>query len=557
MSQSISRRRFFEIGAVTAAIAGTGLTGCSAGKPKTVEESASAATDWLGAAPEIADDEIIETVETEILVCGAGTSGLFTACAAAEEGAKVVCLEKGAIGGGVRDNLGALNSRLQKEAGEEIDENEIVNDMIRYADNYCNPKLYHIWAQNSGEAIDWYQDRLEEAGFELYFEGAKNAKPSLYKHWATGHIPSWPADAEFAGLSDVVNGKIVLGDYAKSKGVDFRFSTPMVRLVQDESGKVTGAIAKSSDGYIKISASKGTVVCTGGYARNEEMLKTLQPQTLNKYSLSIAIDGTTGDGIKACLWAGAHMDEVHTAMVFDRVAVKPDELGGSETTGSLFWMGSNPWLKVNLNGERFTNEAAPYDYILNSTLTQPGHTVVDIWDSDYEKHLEQFDIHGCARVFPFDNGVPTNMTLEASKSINEGLIENGYIVVADTIEELAEGLGLPAETLKKTVERQNENYDAGVDPDFGKDAHRLSAIRTAPFYGVRTSGYMLCTLDGITINENFQAVDDNGKAIEGLYVTGVDSGSYYAHTYPNMSTGNCCGRSVTFGRMIGQALAAK
>lgn len=446
---------------------------------------------------------------------------------------------------------------MQKEAGEEIDENEIVNDMIRYADNYCNPKLYHIWAQNSGEAIDWYQDRLEEAGFELFFEGAKNAKPSLYKHWATGHIPSWPADAEFAGLSDVVNGKIVLGDYAKSKGVDFRFSTPMVRLVQDESGKVTGAIAKSSDGYIKINASKGTVVCTGGYARNEEMLKTLQPQTLNKYSLSIAIDGTTGDGIKACLWAGAHMDEVHTAMVFDRVAVKPDELGGSETTGSLFWMGSNPWLKVNLNGERFTNEAAPYDYILNSTLTQPGHTVVDIWDSDYEKYLEQFDIHGCARVFPFDNGAPTNMTLEAVKGLNEGLIENGYIVVADTIEELAEGLGLPAEALKKTVERQNENYDAGVDPDFGKDVHRLSAIRTAPFYGVRTSGYMLCTLDGITINENFQAVDDNGKAIEGLYVTGVDSGSYYAHTYPNMSTGNCCGRSVTFGRMIGKALAAK
>ena len=121
-----------------------------------------------------------------------------------------------------------------------------------------------------------------------------------------------------------------------------------------------------------------------------------------------------------CHNAGAHMDEVHTAMVFDRVAVKPDELGGSETTGSLFWMGSNPWLKVNLNGERFTNEAAPYDYILNSTLTQPGHTVVDIWDSDYEKYLEQFDIHGCARVFPFDNGAPTNMTLEAVKGINEG-----------------------------------------------------------------------------------------------------------------------------------------
>ena len=251
------------------------------------------------------------------------------------------------------------------------------------------------------------------------------------------------------------------------------------------------------------------------------------------------------------------MDEVHTAMVFDRVAVKPDEFGGAQTTGSLFWMGSNPWLKVNLNGERFANESGPYDYILNAALTQPHHTVVDIWDSDYETYLEQFDIHGCARVYPFENGAPTNMTLETVKGINEGLLADGYIVKADTIEELAKGLGIPAENLKKTVERQNENYDNQVDPDFGKEAFRLSPVRKAPFYGVRTSGYMLCTLDGITINENFQAVNEEGEAIEGLYVTGVDSGSYYAHTYPNMSTGNCCGRSVTFARMIGKALAAK
>ena len=89
------------------------------------------------------------------------------------------------------------------------------------------------------------------------------------------------------------------------------------------------------------------------------------------------------DGIKSCLWAGARMYEVHTAMVFDRVAVKPDEFCGAQTTGSLFWMGSNPWLKVNLNGERFANESGPYDYILNAALTQPHHTVV-IWDSDCE-----------------------------------------------------------------------------------------------------------------------------------------------------------------------------
>ena len=191
-TQSMTRRSFVSAGA--AAVAAAGLAGTAASaladEAAETEEAASDVPAWLGTAPEIAEDQISEVVDTEVLVCGAGTSGLFAACAAAEAGAKVVCLEKYSIGGGVRDNLGSLNSRLQKEAGCEIDENEIVNDMIRYADNYCNPRLYHLWAQNSGEAIDWYQDRLEEAGFELYYEGAANAKETFYKHWPTVTSPA-------------------------------------------------------------------------------------------------------------------------------------------------------------------------------------------------------------------------------------------------------------------------------------------------------------------------------------------------------------------------------
>ena len=553
---SVSRRSFLGLGAL--AVAGAGLAGCAPKHPDAAKlsETGESGADWLGEEPQIADDEIIETIHTEILVCGAGTSGLFVACAAAEQGAQVVCLEKGSIGGGVRDNLGAINSRLQKEAGCVIDENEICNDLTRYANGYVNPRLYHIWAQNSGEVIDWYEQRMNDAGFELFFEAANDTAPTVYKHWATGHIPSWECDAEASGLSDVVNGKIVLGDYAKSLGVDFRFSCPLVRLVHDD-GEVTGAIAQGPDGYVRINASKGVVVCTGGYARNEEMLAALQPHTLRRFSDNSSVPGTMGDGIKAALWAGASMDAVHSAMVFDRIAIKPDEFGGHETQGSLFWMGSYPFLKVNLNGERFINESAPYDHVLNAALSQPHDTLVNIWDNDYVDYVKQFDVHGCARVVPFENGAPTNLPLEVLIEINEGLLADGYIVKADTIEELAEGLGIPAENLKKTVERQNENYDNQVDPDFGKEAFRLSPVRTAPFYGVRSSGYLLCTLDGITINEDFQALDIDGNPIEGLYMGGVDSGSYYAGTYPNLSTGNCCGRSVTFGRTLGRALAAK
>ena len=132
------------------------------------------------------------------------------------------------------------------------------------------------------------------------------------------------------------------------------------------------------------------------------------------------------------------------------------------------------------------------------------------------------------------------MTLKATKGINEGLIQNGYIVVADTIEELAEGFGLPAETLKKTVERQNENHDAGVDPDFGKDAHRLSAI---------------CT--GVDVNKQHQCLNEVGEPIEGLYAVGNCSGGFYGGVdYPLTVGGLSIGRCYTEGYVTGKLVAS-
>ena len=85
----------------------------------------------------------------------------------------------------------------------------------------------------------------------------------------------------------------------------------------------------------------------------------------------------------------------------------------------------------------------------------------------------------------------------------------------------------------------------------------MTPVDTAPFYGVRNCGNILCTLDGIVIDDDFNAVDTECNKIEGLYVIGNDSGCYFANTYPNLSTGMCCGRNVTFGRLIGKRLAAK
>lgn len=114
------------------------------------------------------------------------------------------------------------------------------------------------------------------------------------------------------------------------------------------------------------------------------------------------------------------------------------------------------------------------------------------------------------------------------------------------------------EQFKATVARYNELYDKQVDEDFGKEAFRLSQLRTAPFEGVRMSGgYFICTLDGIKIDENMNALTPEGKPIEGLYVAGDCSGSYFDGSYPNLLAGAAAGRSVTFGRRAGKLCAQR
>ena len=222
----------------------------------------------------------------------------------------------------------------------------------------------------------------------------------------------------------------------------------------------------------------------------------------------------------------------------------------------MFWMGSQPWLKVNLAGERFTNESEPYDFTLQAALNQPDHTCAVIFDANWMDYISQFKTQGCSRMFPFSNGTPVSaIDLDANMGMFMGVQEAGFVQSADTVEELAAKLGIPADALVATVERQNENYANGEDPDFGKEPFRLSPVDTAPFYGVRLTGYMLCTLDGIRINESMNALDEHGDPIEGLYVCGNDSGAFFAYTYPDQITGLAAGRSATFARRAGRIAA--
>ena len=145
--------------------------------------------DWLGKAPEIPESQIVDTKTTDILVVGCGTGGMFAIATAAENGGKVIGIDRFAVGTGIRADLGAIDSRYQKADGTKIDKFEYIAMATTYAAGHLKQELVKLWADESGETIDWLGDRLQEKGMVLMHESGDKGDWTRYKHYATGHVP--------------------------------------------------------------------------------------------------------------------------------------------------------------------------------------------------------------------------------------------------------------------------------------------------------------------------------------------------------------------------------
>lgn len=530
-------------------------------------EAPKGGSDWLGEAPEISDSDITETLDTECLVVGLGSGGWITTMTACEEGLKTLVIEMNETPTGIREDIGAIGSRLQQETikqfpEQEINKMEALQDILRYAGGYVDSNLVKAWIDNSAEMVDWLTDLMEATGnwYMSHEGGIGNVNdPGRDKAYSTGHSPH-----KTENCPEDVTTSSTFTDFCEATGnVTFRFQTKLVKLVQDDNGAVTGVIAQdlTDNHYVKINASKGVIMCTGGYATNTEMMLALQPHTM-EMKINVPLGSKCdGSGIKAMLWAGSIMDPTHMSMMFNRASCLPTETAGYKTNGKWYWFGEQPFLKVNLNGERFCNESGPYEFMLHSMYLQPYHTYCDIFDSNSKQYTEQFDEVGCCRLYPFDNGALSNMPFDyVWGSMTEGEnshLELGYLQKADTLEELAEKLNIPADNFVASVKRYNEMCAQGEDTDYGKEAHRLTPVDAPPFYGIRTGAWHLTTLDGVRINSKMQVMRMDGSVIEGLYATGDCTGGFFAQTYPNLFTGLACGRTMTFGRLAAKNVAAK
>lgn len=566
MSNEVSRRNFLKGAGIAAmgAVAAGSLAGCGTGykvddtltDPRTQKQGS---PDWLGEAPQISEKDITETLDYEVVVVGCRTGGLPAVMSAAENGAKVLGVDQMAAVAAPREDIGAINSSLQQEGLKQfpqmaINPKEAMEDIARYANGFVNYDLINLWAAESGALVDWLTRIISREGrFSMFWEGSigTTGQGAPERAWASGHSP------QKLTSDPNVNFGTELLSYAQEQGAEFRWSTSLVKCEQNAEGRITGVICRddSDKHYIRINASKGVILSTGGYAANTEMLEARQPwNQRNRVNVPVG-GGNSGDGLKAALWCGGHMDPIGAACMFNRACVKPDEVAGADVKGAWFWFGEQPFLKMNLKGKRFCNESGPYDYMIHAAHMQPYHTYVDVWDSNYFADAKQMNEVGCCRLYPFDNGSPSNMSIQAMPAMLQGLEDKGYIQRADTMEELAAKLNLPVEQTVATWKQYNEYAAAGKDLDYNKEPYRLIALDKPPYFGVRTGAWYLASLDGVQIDTNMHPIDEDGNPIEGLYLTGNDSGGFFCVSYPNLFTGLACGRTMTFGRRAGMLAA--
>jgi fumarate reductase flavoprotein subunit len=448
--------------------------------------------------------------------------------------------------------MAAIDSKLQKSLGVKIDKHEAVAEICRYGGHLADQKLVKLWADKSGEVMDWLIDVVESAGLKMMVE--TDLKVGYYKSYPVGHVVVPDPTPEIAHLGEYGSALYmpVLTEKAKELGVDIRYEMPAVQLIKQD-GKITGVIAGSEDNYTQFNVSKGVILATGGYGRNAEMLEDLCPTA--KYCASSIVPAVaSGDGVKMGVWAGGALDPLHAVMVFDRGVMKKDTPMGPPWSGGYLRTGSQPFLRVNIRGERFVNEDLPYDYVWDAGIMQPEGVSWQIWDANWKEDITRFHTTICSRVVPHPEAPPRD-GLDFVEQEHANFVKNGFIIAADTIEELAQKMEVPVETFKATINRYNELAKQGRDDDFGKVDFRLSTIDNPPFYAAKLSGTLLCNINGLRINTDMQVLDENLDPIPGLYAVGNDSGSFFSYNYPQMFGGLALGRTITFGRLAGIAAA--
>ena len=541
LQNGISRRRFLSCAAMGAAgvgimgLAGFTGTNAEAAVAETFTEYAKStdggATLHFMPKPEPVADKDIASVETfDVIVVGAGASGVPAALSAAENGAKVAVIQKHPTIVSQGNTGSGIDLATSDKAGVEALVALLMNDN----NHRCNPALLRQWAYNSGEAVRWVIDRAKKGGATVVDQGSK---PQFAIRNVNGYTLNYVTSFFGPKPYTAGDGMRALGKTAEKAGVKFFFNMPASQLVQDKSGEVIGVIARGRDGkYRKFMAKKGVILATGDYQNNTAMCNYFIPDLRHFGRKQM---DRTGDGFAMAYWAGGVIEPIgHTKMLHDFDAGPAS-------------MCDMPFLAFNRKGERFVNETVAMS-LFNNYLR----------DAENRGHYSQvFDANYMTQAADWPGKLVSPEELKNympdDPSPKHGVFESQINThVADTLEELARKLECDPATFVASVKRYNELCASGKDDDFGKPANRLVPVEKAPFYGIHRRVRISTLCSGMLVNANSQALDADGRPIKGLYVIGNLGGGFYGGVdYPLTVFGLSLGRCYTFGYMTGKHVA--
>lgn len=417
--------------------------------------------------------KVDKVITTEVLIVGAGGTGLAAAAAASENGADVIVLEKLAFVGGSTmlsgGGISATNTKFQRAEGIE-DSKESWMELWKERQATSNPEGmypdYEFVGMFMDEAVittEWLADTIGQKYASIEGFGVDPVRRI--------HFP------KKAGQEIIQN----LEEYVKEKGVEIITETPAKELIVDNKGDVTGVIAEGKEGKIAIEAQK-VILATGGFAQNEGLLERFASEAAGTSELTMAGVGSTGEGILMAEDIDAGLYEEPWIMgVGIATRIKDTAMLGMDWTK----------LYVNGGGERFANEQMHYAIATNKIMEQDEAWIV------MDSAAANADIIAA---------------LEEARPSDE-------VVVADTFAELAEGMDVSVDTFTATMEEYNAGAHSGNDA-LGKEAEYLIAVEVPPYYAVKAYPQTMGTFGGVKTDENFRVLRADGSVIKNLYAGG-------------------------------------
>ena len=559
MAKNLSRKEFLKGAAMSAA--GVGLMASGLMNKQAVAEEAKPeyknSSSWVKASQNVTWDE-----EHDIVIAGYGMAGTAAYIEAVEIDPNVDVV--------IYDKSDEANAGGQAIASGqcvifvEPDDVETFRTYMRAMNEpHVIPEEDFNWLTNEfATDLEWIQAALEPVGYEVGYSGGGALR------WGTllVEFPDLPG-ADFVGATGHFrdkNGGLAFENggcwngFAKAaeyRGAKPQYEHQVVCLVQDSvTRKVEGVGVKKPDGsVIYVKARKGVLLATGGYEGDMEMYRNFNggDRIYNAGSPYV-----TGDGVKMEMAIGAqlwHMDgQTMSCGYFHGIKV-PD----FETTFiRQFYMKQGSWMEVAADSTRYYNEAKSYQrqhmkyyehgkYVdVPIARSQPVHIIFD---------------EECRKAQPMVNawiGWPVTCRNPYHWSDDNSVeIEKGWIVKADTIEELAEKLGRDPAALRAEVDHFNAMVDAGEDADFGRDITTMAKIENGPFYAIEEVPAMPACSGGARRNIKGQVLNWDNEPIEGLYSAG-ELGSLVCNLYQNgtyLHEAICSGRAAVDTMLGGRA----